>query len=81
MGLAQICNSSQNYIAEIESGKRFPSPAMIESIAAALQIESFCLFKNEPVPYNGEKTRLSPSQKHEIAVKINSAVLKIIEMY
>jgi transcriptional regulator with XRE-family HTH domain len=49
MQLAELCDSSTGYIGEIESGKRFLSIDMIEWIAAALKIESYFLFKNEPI--------------------------------
>ena len=44
--LANMCDSTQAYIAEIEVGKKFPSPTMIERIAAALNIESYYLFQS-----------------------------------
>jgi transcriptional regulator with XRE-family HTH domain len=42
--LAEKLHSSQNYIALIEVGKSFPSPAMLERIAEALEIDSTQLF-------------------------------------
>jgi transcriptional regulator with XRE-family HTH domain len=36
MKLVEFCESSTEYIGETESGKRFPSVAMIERIAKAL---------------------------------------------
>lgn len=65
MQLAELCGSSTGYIGEIESGKRFPSVKMIERMASALHIESYFLFKNEPInPQKGEQfKKLTPSQK------------------
>ena len=79
--LAAQCNSSQTYIAAIEVGKNFPSPEMIERIAAALEIESYFLFKNEPVGNGMTKKQLTPTQRREITDKIDRAVLKIIGQY
>lgn len=79
--LAEQCDSSQTYIAEIEAGKKFPSPGMIERIAAALDLESYFLFQNTPPETGGRKRPLSPSQKLEITGKIHSAVEKIIDQY
>ena len=76
--LAELCESSQAYIAEIEVGKKFPSPDMIERIASALGLESYCLFQNRPV----ENDRvLSPLQRQEIAGKVFDSITKIVNMY
>jgi len=42
--LAEKVNTGTNYIGMIEIGKQFPSPEMIEKIAAALGIDSSLLF-------------------------------------
>jgi len=76
--LAEICDSSQAYIAEIEVGKKFPSPDMIEKIASALEIESYCLFQNNA---STNIRTLTPLQKQEIISKINEAAFKIINNY
>jgi len=76
--LAEICNSSQAYIAEIEVGKKFPSPDMIEKIASALKIESYRLFQNNA---ETDIRILTPLQKREIISKINDATFKIINNY
>jgi transcriptional regulator with XRE-family HTH domain len=52
--LAERAETAPNYIAMIETGKRFPAPAMIHRLAAALNIDSPELFstdsaKNETV--------------------------------
>jgi transcriptional regulator with XRE-family HTH domain len=79
--LAEQCNSSQTYIAEIEVGKKFPSPDMIERIASALNIESHYLFKDESVKVGAANRQLTPSQREEMINKIYSAVTKIIQQY
>jgi transcriptional regulator with XRE-family HTH domain len=42
--LAEKINTAPNYIALIEMGKRFPSPRMLDRIAAALEVDSPHLF-------------------------------------
>jgi transcriptional regulator with XRE-family HTH domain len=82
MRLAELCDSSTGYIGEIESGKRFPSVTMIERIAGALDIESYFLFKNEPInPLfpNPAIKKLAPSQKREILDRANFALSKILD--
>jgi len=81
--LAELCDSSTGYMGEIESGKRFPSVTMIERIANALEIESWHLFKNEPLNFTSinQLKRLAPTQKNEIIKMANSALSKILENY
>ena len=76
--LAEMCESSQAYIAEIEVGKKFPSPEMIEKIASAFNIESYCLFQNSSSAYNRV---LTPLQRKEIANKIYDSTVRIVNEY
>jgi transcriptional regulator with XRE-family HTH domain len=46
--LAEKASTSTNYIAEIEQQIKFPSPDMIERIAAALEFDSPQLFTVDP---------------------------------
>ena len=83
MQLAELCGSSTGYIGEIESGKRFPSVKMIERIAIAFEIESWHLFKNEPVNLSGftDSIKLAPTQKNEIIKMANAALSKILDNF
>jgi len=83
MQLAELCDSSTGYIGEIESGKRFPSVKMIERIAGALKIESYFLFKNEPVSLAHEQKskKLAPLEKEKILDMSNSSLSKILDNY
>ena len=48
--LAEVVETSTNYIGVIEIGKKFPSPQMIERIAAALGVDSPLLFCADSEP-------------------------------
>jgi len=48
--LAEKVNTSTNYIALIESEKKFPTPKMLERIAAALEIDAPALFSTKSYP-------------------------------
>jgi len=48
--LAERVNTSTNYIALIESEKKFPTPEMLERIAAALEIDAPALFSTKFYP-------------------------------
>ena len=47
MGLSRICDTTSNYIGQIEMGRRIPSFEKIEKIAAALNISPGLLFIDE----------------------------------
>jgi transcriptional regulator with XRE-family HTH domain len=48
--LAERVNTSTHYIGMIESEKKFPTPEMLERIAAALEIEPPALFSIKSYP-------------------------------
>jgi transcriptional regulator with XRE-family HTH domain len=48
--LAERVNTSTNYIALIESEKKFPTPEMLERIAVALEIDAPTLFSTKSYP-------------------------------
>ena len=54
--LAERVDTSTNYIALIESKKSFPTPEMLERIAAALEIDAPALFSTRSYPLPEAKT-------------------------
>jgi len=48
--LAERVNTSTNYIALIESEKKFPTPEMLERIALALEFDAPALFSTKSYP-------------------------------
>jgi transcriptional regulator with XRE-family HTH domain len=48
--LAERVNTSTHYIGQIELGNKFPTPEMLERIAAALEIDSPQLFSMNSFP-------------------------------
>ena len=42
MKLAEMCETSSNYVGEIETGKKFPSPEMMEKISDVLGVSPWC---------------------------------------
>ena len=45
--LAEKAGTSTNYLGSIETGKKYPSPQMIDKLAKALDINPLDLFKKE----------------------------------
>ena len=60
--LAERVSTSTNYIALIETEKKFPKPEMLERIAAALEIDTPALFAAEIRPL-AEAETLAKVQK------------------
>jgi transcriptional regulator with XRE-family HTH domain len=60
--LAERVNTSTNYIALIETEKKFPKPEMLERIAVALEIDPPALFATEIRPL-AEAETLAKVQK------------------
>jgi transcriptional regulator with XRE-family HTH domain len=61
--LAEQVNTATHYIAMIEGGKNFPSPEMIERIAAALGKDSVDLFAITPVQHDWKEAILAEVEK------------------
>ena len=48
-GLAELVSASNNHIALIETGRRFPSINMLEQLANAMKIDVLELFSVQPI--------------------------------
>lgn len=69
--LSEMCNTTSNYIGQIEMGRRIPS---LEKIAAALGIPSYELFTYGTEEKEGEKE----AKTKEYLMKMPSNVKKMI---
>jgi transcriptional regulator with XRE-family HTH domain len=69
--LAEQVNTSTNYIALIETEKKFPKPEMLERIAAALEIDPPALFTSE----------IRPPVETETLVKVQKQILRDITKF
>jgi transcriptional regulator with XRE-family HTH domain len=80
MKLAVYCDISPGYIGEIESGRKFPSPDMIEKIAHVLRIEPYLFFKNlknDSLKSDGE--RQLPSLPYKVKKQIKTKIKRQIK--
>jgi len=57
--LAEQAGTATHYIAMIEGGKNFPSPDMIERIAAVFGKDTLDLFSPNPIRHNWKEEILS----------------------
>jgi len=67
--LAEKVNTSTHYIGMIESEKKFPTPEMLERIAAALEIDAPALFslKSYPASESGTVAQFQEQVLNDIA--------------
>ena len=82
MKLAEYCNISLGYIGEIESGRKFPSPDMIEKIANVLRIEPYLFFKRQMRSnfVSDEKEKQLPRLPYNVKKQIKAKIKKQIKM-
>ena len=86
MTLSRLCDTTSNYIGQIEMGRRIPSFEKIEQIAAALKIPSYRLFvcdfdekKEVKKPITKEYLEKMPAKaKKEIVSNLLTAIKKDI---
>jgi len=74
--LAETAGIADNYIALIETGKRFPSVCMLERIAKALEVDTLELFSIEPIK-TIEKTDLKTAILTDIEQILTIRLLNI----
>ena len=67
--LAEMANITDNYIALIETGKRFPSVNMLERIAKALQKDTLELFS---------KTQIDTTKKRNLKTTLLTDIEAIL---
>jgi transcriptional regulator with XRE-family HTH domain len=71
--LAERVSTSTHYIGQIELGNKFPTPEMLERIAAALEIDSPQLFSM--IPFSTKAIR---QLQEEVLSDVNTAVTAAI---
>ncbi|MDR0290598.1 MAG: helix-turn-helix transcriptional regulator [Treponema sp.] len=86
MKLAEYCDTSPGYIGEIEMGRKFPSPEMIENIAGILRIRPYHLFrdraeKDGDLGNESAYPLLPNAMKSEIKSQISTSISEILGKY
>ena len=72
--LAEMANTADNYIALIETGRRFPSVSMLERIAKILQKDTLDLFSIKHIEIakkNALKTAIMADIEHILTTRFN----------
>lgn len=92
MKLAEMCETSSNYVGEIETGKKFPSPEMMEKISDVLGVSPWCFLYEEDAFETSNKNhainiedKLSIEKKEqlslELTTEVNSKIKEILSKY
>lgn len=76
--LAEYSGTSKNYISQLETASRFPSPRLIDVLAAALQVEPVQFFVDE-----NEQTLMAIKQEliEELTVQSSQTIKKTVENF
>jgi transcriptional regulator with XRE-family HTH domain len=77
--LAERVDTSTHYIGMIESKKKFPTPEMLERIAAALEIDAPTLFSTRtyPVPETGTMVEFQERLLRDISEVVSYRIKKL----
>jgi transcriptional regulator with XRE-family HTH domain len=77
--LAERVNTSTHYIGMVENKKKFPTPEMLERIAAALKIDAPALFstKNFPLNDNGTMAKFQEQVISDISQVISQRIREL----
>lgn len=79
--LAESCNLSPSYLAELESGKKFPSLQTLLYISESLELQPYQLFLKEEEEKIFDKYSLTVSLISKIKKTINKNLDEIKEAY
>ncbi len=74
MRMAELCDLSTSFIAEIETGKKFPSSSSIERIAAALSVRPYQLFLEGEEHQKIDALRVVAKASRELKAKVSERV-------
>lgn len=77
--LAEKCGTSTNYIATIETGKKYPSPNTLEKIAKALKIDAIDLFQTEIKDENHILNVKMEQIKETLRISINNVLDEVVK--
>ena len=80
--LAEKADISTQYLAMIETGRKFPSLELIDRIAAALKIDNLALFVPPPFPVENIKSlqkSFLADMENEVSKSVNKAVQKAVK--
>jgi len=75
MTLSAKCDTTSNYIGQIEMGRRIPSFEKIDKIAAALEVPSYELFIYETAEKNAVKKPKSREYLQKIPKNIKKEII------
>jgi transcriptional regulator with XRE-family HTH domain len=78
MALSEMCDTTSNYIGQIEMGRRIPSFEKIEKIAEALKIPPSHLFIDESADEKGKKRPETKEYLQEMPAHVKKELISRI---
>lgn len=79
--LAELCNLSTSFIAEIETGKKYPSSNTLLKISKALGLKPYQLFMDKEESETFKRYDVITNLYKELKGQINKDIEKIIKKY
>jgi len=81
MRLAELSEISTSFVGEIELGKKFPSPMVLERLAASLGLKPYQLFFEEEQWEVFDKYDRITSLYHDLKEKLNNELEDTVRRY
>lgn len=81
MKLAELCDLSAGFIAEIETGKKFPSSSTLLKISQALGLRPYQLFLDDEKSREWNRTESITSLGKELKQVLNSQIDVLIKKH
>jgi transcriptional regulator with XRE-family HTH domain len=75
--LAELCDTEPAYIGQIETGRRCPSLAYVEKIAAALRVAPYRLFYDETIWNDDSGAAARNEKKQKITNILTESIFRI----
>ena len=79
MKLAEICDVSQGFIAEMERGNKFPSVVTLEKLSVALKIKPYELFVEQVDLLDSDKQKMLETLVTELRSKVDQEFQDLLD--
>ena len=79
MRLAELCDVSQSFIAEMERGNKFPSVVTLEKLSVALKIKPYELFVEQVDLLDSDKQKMLETLVTELRSKVDQEFQDLLD--
>lgn len=78
---SEQCKIVPNYVSEIENGKKFPSPELIEKFATVLAVEPYVLFMDSKDLSDVNLTSIIQKQNNDFSEALQKSIHDLLLLY